>query len=92
MGLFDGRPKIFKNRNVVSPIFVPDTLQDREHEVKEISQYLGCLFEDATPPHFIIVGPPGCGKTVSVKMCSTSSSSTLRCWSITSSPMGPPTK
>ncbi len=67
MGLFDSRPKIFKNRDVVSPIFVPDTLQDRENEVEEISQYLGYLLEDATPPHLIIVGPPGCGKTVSVK-------------------------
>ena len=67
MGLFDRRPKIFKSRDVLTPIFVPDTLQDREHEVTEISQYLGYLLEDATPPHLIIMGPPGCGKTVSVK-------------------------
>lgn len=51
----------------MSPIFVPDTLQDREPEIREISQYLGYLLEDATSPHLIIVGPPGCGKTVSVK-------------------------
>lgn len=67
MGLFDNRPLIFKDRGVVSPLFVPDTLQDREQEVKEISQYLGYLLEGTTPPHLLVVGSPGCGKTVSVK-------------------------
>ncbi len=65
--MFEKRPKLFKNRDVLSPLFVPDTLQDRKEEVGAISQYLGYILDGATPPHLLIVGPPGSGKTVTTK-------------------------
>jgi len=65
--MFERRPKLFKDRDVLSPLFVPDTLQDRKIEVEEISQYLGYALDGATPPHLLIVGPSGSGKTVCVK-------------------------
>jgi len=65
--MFEKRPKLFKNRDVLSPLFVPDTLQDRQEEVWAISQYLGYILDGATPPHLLIVGPPGSGKTVVTK-------------------------
>jgi len=65
--LFEKRPRIFKNRDILSPLFVPDTLQDRKKEVEIISQYLGYILDGATPPNILITGPPGSGKTVTIK-------------------------
>ncbi|MBC7318138.1 AAA family ATPase [Candidatus Bipolaricaulota bacterium] len=65
--MFEKRPKLFKNRDVLSPLFVPDNLQDRKEEVEIISQYLGYILDGATPPHLLIVGPTGSGKTVTTK-------------------------
>ncbi|GAI17522.1 unnamed protein product, partial [marine sediment metagenome] len=67
MEMFRGRPKLFKNRDILSPLFVPDTLQDREEELADISMYLGYILDGAIPPHLLIVGSPGSGKTVCVK-------------------------
>ncbi|MBC7129176.1 MAG: AAA family ATPase [Thermoplasmatales archaeon] len=65
--MFEKRPKLFKNRDVLSPLFVPDTLQDRKDEVEVISQYLGYILDGATPPDLLIVGPTGSGKTVTTR-------------------------
>lgn len=65
--MFEKRPKIFKNRKVLSPLFIPDTLQDRKKEVELLAQYLGYILDGATPPNIMITGPTGSGKTVTVK-------------------------
>jgi len=65
--MFEKRPKIFKNRDVLSPLFVPDELQDRKEEVELLAQYLGYILDGATPPNILITGPPGSGKTVTAK-------------------------
>jgi len=65
--MFEKRPQIFKNRKVLSPLFIPDTLQDRKEEVELLAQYLGYILDGATPPNIMITGPPGSGKTVTVK-------------------------
>jgi len=65
--MFEERPQIFKNRKVLSPLFVPETLQDRKKEVEILSQYLGYILDGATPPNIMITGPTGSGKTVTVK-------------------------
>lgn len=65
--MFEGRPSLFKDRNILSPLFIPDELQDREMEREEVAQYLGYTLDGATPPHLLIVGPPGSGKTVCMK-------------------------
>lgn len=67
MELFEGRPKLFKNRDILSPLYVPDTIQDREEELAEISMYLGYIIDGSIPPHLLIVGSPGSGKTVCIK-------------------------
>lgn len=65
--MFEKRPQVFKNRKVLSPAFVPDTLQDRKEEVEILAQYLGYILDGATPPNILITGPPGSGKTVTIK-------------------------
>ncbi len=60
------RPKIFKNRSVLDPQYVPDNLQGREREVDELQHYLGYVLDGGRPPHLLVVGVPGSGKTTSV--------------------------
>lgn len=66
-GMFDERPKIFKDRDVLTSLYVPDVLQDREEETEEISQYLGYVLDGATPPSLLVVGVAGTGKTACVR-------------------------
>jgi len=67
INVFEKRPRIFKDRRVLSPLFIPDTLQDRKEEVEILSQYLGYILDGATPPNILITGPTGSGKTVTIK-------------------------
>lgn len=65
--MFKDRPRLFKNRDVLSPLYVPERLQGRDEQIDELSLYLSYLLDGSTPPHILIVGPPGSGKTVCVK-------------------------
>ena len=60
------RPKILKNRSVLDSQYVPDSLQGREREVDELQHYLGYVLDGGRPPHLLVVGVPGSGKTTSV--------------------------
>ena len=66
MGLKD-RAKIFKARKVLDSSYVPDTLQDRKTELKEIEHYISYALDGGIPPDLLVVGVTGSGKTVSVK-------------------------
>jgi len=61
------RPRLFRNRDVLSPLYVPERLQGRDEQIEELSMYISYLLDGSTPPHILIVGPPGSGKTVCVK-------------------------
>ena len=64
MELFKKNHRIFKNKRVLSPLFVPEVLQDRDKEIKEIAYYLGDVVDRATPSNLLVLGLPGSGKTV----------------------------
>ena len=60
------RPRIFRNRSVLDPQYVPDTLQGRDKEIKDLQHYLGYVLDGGRPPDLLVVGVPGSGKTTSV--------------------------
>ena len=57
---------IFRFREVLSPGYLPDHLPSRMDEVKRISQLVYDFLNGKTT-HIFIHGPPGAGKTASVK-------------------------
>lgn len=67
MFIFDEIPDIFKNRDILSHRFIPDELPHREAELREIASYLKHALKGSTPPHLLILGHTGTGKTVTVK-------------------------
>lgn len=67
MSIFDEIPDIFKNRDILSHRFIPDELPHREEELRELAAYLKHALKGSTPPHLLILGHTGTGKTVTVK-------------------------
>ena len=66
-GEFASRSNIFKDRDVLSPHFVPDTLFFREHQIKELVSLLAPALQGKKPRNFLLYGKSGTGKTCSVK-------------------------
>ncbi len=58
---------IFKDERVLSPDFVPDVLPHREHQINSIVYALKPLAEGGKATHVFVSGPPGTGKTVTLK-------------------------
>lgn len=62
----DYQDPIFKYKEVLSPSYIPNHLPNRMDEIKTISQFIYESLEGKTT-HVFIHGPPGTGKTASVK-------------------------
>ena len=62
----DYQDPIFKYKEVLSPGYIPDYLPNRMDEIKTISQFIYESLEGKTT-HVFIHGPPGTGKTASMK-------------------------
>ncbi len=64
----DGHCKdpIFKHKEVLSPDYLPDHMPNRMNEIKTISQIIYESLEGKAT-HILISGPPGTGKTASIK-------------------------
>jgi len=60
-------PKIFKDEQILKPDYVPDEILHRDKEISEIVASLQPLINSRTPENIFIFGPPGIGKTLSVK-------------------------
>ncbi|GAB4327555.1 MAG: ORC1-type DNA replication protein [Promethearchaeota archaeon] len=60
-------PKIFKNRDVLWPSFVPDELLHRDSEIKKIAASLGYALTNSTPANLFVYGKTGTGKTVVIR-------------------------
>lgn len=58
--------KIYRNRDTLSPAYVPPSLPFREQQAKEIEKYLQFAVEGSTPPHILAIGPSGSGKTATL--------------------------
>ncbi|RLI81689.1 hypothetical protein DRP04_05575 [Archaeoglobales archaeon] len=65
-GLFP-KARIFKNRDFLSAKIVPEELPHRTAELKMLAQTFSHILAGSTPPNLMIYGPPGSGKTVTVK-------------------------
>lgn len=61
------RESIFKDRNVVSPHYIPDFLPHREREIQRIMRILAPIVRKKKPSNIFIYGKTGTGKTASVK-------------------------
>jgi len=57
---------IFKYKEVLSPGYIPDYLPNRMDEIKTISELIHESLEGKIC-HILLIGPPGTGKTVSIK-------------------------
>jgi cell division control protein 6 len=60
------RPKILKNRSVLDPQYIPESLQGRDQEIGDLQHYLGYVLDGGRPPHLLVAGVPGSGKTTCV--------------------------
>jgi cell division control protein 6 len=61
------KDSIFKNKEVLSPGYLPDHMPNRMEEIKEISRIIHDSLKGKTT-HVLISGQPGTGKTASIKL------------------------
>lgn len=61
------RPTIFRDRNVLSPHYLPETLPHREKEIERIMKAVSPALKGEKPRNLLIYGKTGTGKTCSVK-------------------------
>jgi len=59
--------KIFKNEEVLSPEYLPEILPHREQQVNHLAENLLPAAQKRIPQNTFIFGPPGTGKTATVK-------------------------
>lgn len=61
------RETVFKDRNVLSPHYVPDHLPHREKEINRIMKVLAPALSQKRPSNLFIYGGTGTGKTATTK-------------------------
>jgi cell division control protein 6 len=67
---FTRESKIFRDRDVLSPHYVPDILPFRDHQLRELMSSLAPALMGKKPRNMFIYGKTGTGKTCSVKQVS----------------------
>jgi cell division control protein 6 len=60
-------PKIFTDREVLRPDYVPDHLPHREEQIQQIAKILAPVLDEARGSNIFIYGKTGTGKTAVVK-------------------------
>ncbi|MFA4946454.1 MAG: AAA family ATPase [Candidatus Micrarchaeia archaeon] len=58
---------LFRNKDVLSPHFVPEALLHRDAEVRTVMRCIAPAFQDQKAKNLFIYGRPGTGKTACVK-------------------------
>ncbi len=64
---FTSSSALFRDRDVLSPHYVPDTLHFREHQVRELMSIVAPALQGKKPRNLMVYGKTGTGKTCSVK-------------------------
>ena len=59
--------RLFKNRDALSPHYIPEELPFREEEIRELSSKLAPILSGRKPENVFIYGKTGTGKTAVVK-------------------------
>ena len=62
-GLFRRKRSIFKKRSTLEEGFVPEALPFREKEIRWLVDTLSPAVDGDTPPHILLLGQTGTGKT-----------------------------
>ncbi len=57
------KSRIFKNRDILRPDYIPDTLPHRENEIRKLAQILAPILREERPNNVFIYGLTGTGKT-----------------------------
>ncbi len=57
------RLRALKNSKVLSQGYLPDKLWFLDEQKRDLGIYLGYILNDNVPPHILIIGPRGTGKT-----------------------------
>jgi cell division control protein 6 len=63
----DAQTKIFRNRDVLSPHYVPDILPHRDDKFEELAKILAPALRGGAPSNIFIYGTTGTGKTAVTK-------------------------
>jgi len=58
---------LFKNEEALSPEYLPEVMPHREGQIQELARNIELLSKGRSPENIFIFGPPGIGKTASVK-------------------------
>jgi archaeal cell division control protein 6 len=67
---FMNSERIFKDRSVLSPEYIPSLLPHRDLQMQKIAEIVACTLKNSIPSNMLIFGKTGTGKTAVVKSVS----------------------